>query len=88
MGRQKLTEEEKEANFNNWMASDEFQAIAKFELERSKLTSKTLELAAVDLCEDIQPFLDSLWAMVGAVKAPKKTKARKLIITVIIFFSL
>lgn len=53
MGRQRLTEEEKEQNFNNWKATPEYKAIEEFMAERDKIPNKVLEVACVDLCYPI-----------------------------------
>jgi hypothetical protein len=65
-------------NFEKWKTEDEYQAIEKFMDERSKVPNKTLELGAIDLCVDIQNYLNAFWDMMCAMKVPKKTKARKL----------
>ena len=84
MGKQKKSPEELQAEFDAWKATDEFKAIEKFMEERSKLDPKVIDLAAIDLCTDIQEYLNALWGM----KYPKKTKTRKYLLISYKYFSL
>ena len=74
MVKAKLTEEEKEAQFDKWMGEPEAVAIGKFQTVRK--TIPNMELSNTDLCYNYQPFFDSLFEMVQELKVPgRKAKA-------------
>jgi len=74
MVKAKLTDEEKEAQYEKWMGEPEALAIAKFQVQRKTIPG--MELANKDLCFNYQPYFDSLFEMVQELKVPgRKAKA-------------
>jgi hypothetical protein len=61
MVKAKLTDEEKEAEFNNWLNGPESEAINRFCTEMLK---KKMDLGLIDISEDYTLFLNMLFEMV------------------------
>ena len=76
MPKAKLTDEQKEEMFNNWQNGPEYASIKKFIEKRP--TVKPVEYGTVDVCEEMQPFLDALFNMVNDLKVPGKKAKGKL----------
>ena len=71
--RGKLTEEQKQEAFTKWKGEQEFASIMNFQAEIVKLGEKkkgALELSDVDLCVDIQQYLNVLFLLVQDLKTP------------------
>ena len=68
MVKAKLTDEEKEAQYDKWCGEPEAVAIGKFQVQRK--TIPAMELSNKDLCFNYQPFFDSLFEMVQELKVP------------------
>ena len=68
MGKAKLTDEQKEEQFQAWQGGPEFQAIKRFVDKRTSI--KEIELGTVDVSDNMQPFLDSLFQMIADLKVP------------------
>lgn len=76
----RLTPEEKIAAFENFLKSNEYNSIKKFSDERKKIqkSGTPLELGTLDISNDFQPFLNSLWQMVQDLRVPGKKAKGKL----------
>ena len=57
MPKAKLTDEEKENNFNTWKQTPEFESLMKLQDLRNKEKMPFIELATTDISFDMQPFL-------------------------------
>jgi hypothetical protein len=79
MGKQKLSDEQKEEMFQNWQAGNEYTAIKAFVDKR--LTIKPIEYGTVDISDNLQPFLDTLFKMIQDLKVPgRKAKGKYILI--------
>lgn len=74
MGPKKLTDEEKEKQFDVYKASPEWTSMMKFVKKRQNI-AKPLEMDQVDITEDYQPYLDSMYELFNELKVPGR-KAR------------
>ena len=73
----KLTAEEKKEGFDKFQNSSEMMHINKFSEERNKINGKKpIELSTLDISDDLQPYLDSLFAMVTELKIRGKAKGK------------
>lgn len=81
MVKAKLTDEEKERDFNNWLNSPESEAINRFCTEMLK---KKLELGLCDISDDFTLFLNMLFEMVQELKVPGR-KAKCKLLNLILF---
>jgi hypothetical protein len=65
--RGKLTDEQKQEQFENWKNTTEWAAIDNFQKERQKIEEVRkggLQLSDIDISLDMQPFLDCLFNLV------------------------
>ena len=72
MPPKKLTDEEKEEQFEKWKSSDEYEGINKYVGERGKV--KPIDLAVMDVSDDYQPMLNALFDLQGVMKIKCKAK--------------
>lgn len=57
--------------------SDEYKVMEKFMEERGKIPDRgVIDLGAIDLCYDIQNYLNAKYEMLAALKVPKKSKRK------------
>jgi len=71
--RQKKSEDEKQKDYNTWLAGPENQAIEEAMVEMKKLK---FDNGTCDISDDFQPYLNKLHAMVAALKVPgRKAKS-------------
>lgn len=72
MPKKKLTEEQKQEQFEKWKESDEFMnGIQEFMMEREKMNAiEPLEMGTKDIYMEWQPYLNSLWGLGKIMKVP------------------
>ena len=71
MGPKKMTDEQREAAFNDWKAGPEWTACEKFMGHRAKIK---LEIALHDICDDFSDYLEEIHALGAVFKVPRKAK--------------
>ena len=76
MPKQKLTEDEKIAQYEKWLGEPEAQAIGK--LGEKRPMNPALELATKDINTAIQAFLTELYTCVQDLKVPGRKAKCKL----------
>ena len=72
--RAKKTDEEKQAEYDTWLMSDESQAIDVF--REQIVTGKKIDNAWPDMTGDYKKYLDTKFAMCQAIK-PKVGKGKR-----------
>lgn len=74
MGPKKLTDEEKEKEFDRFKNSGEWISIMKFVDKRKKIP-KPLEMDQVDIIDNYQSYLNAMFELLNDMKVPGR-KAR------------
>ena len=64
----KLSDEQKQANFDEWKQGSEWKAIERMKEQRQKIFALNppsgLEMGVTDISYDFQPYLDELFKLV------------------------
>ena len=76
--KKKLTDEQKQANFDTWRTTDEYNKIISVQDKRNDIK---VEMGTVDIIEEWQPFLNELHQLTAMLKVPGRKAKCKINLT-------